>query len=150
LSRIAEYFAQMGQLDQAAAAGQALARLFPDEPGALLARAVVASACGNAVEFGDALKGVEPRLNEDFAATLPWDRQIELAIVLAEAKRHGKSHEILRHCLAELDEGHLRSLTTVSLYHLQLLTKAFGEQIQEPRLRQLSRDLLPPEIRAEL
>jgi len=147
LSRLAEYFAEMGQLDQSMAASEALARLFPDEPGALLARAEVAMACGQPKEFSGMVKSLEPRLSEGFAETLPWDRQIGLVVVLAEAKRHDAARTLLRHCLAEIDEDRVRSLTMVSLYRLQLLVKVFGEQIRDPGLRQLARGLLPPEIR---
>ena len=75
---------------------------------------------------------------------------MSLAIALAEGKRYDLAREQTKRCLAELDEAHVRSLTTVSLYRLQVMSKAFGLEITDPRLRTLSRRLLPAELRGKL
>ena len=147
LSRLAEYFVEMGQLDHAVAASQALQRLFPGDLGALVARALVARAAGDGSGFGAASTELGAMVARGEDRELAWDRRVSLAIALAE----GKSFEAARHqvqrCLDELDEARLRSLTTLSLYRLQAMNKAFGLAFADPKLRALARQLLPVELR---
>jgi tetratricopeptide (TPR) repeat protein len=150
LSGLAEYFAEMGQFDPAVAVSHALERSFPTDLGALVAQAQVAMAVKDAAVFNRILNHLVPRLTEDEAQGLAWDRRVSLAIVLAEGKRHDSAREQLQRCLAEMDEPLLRSLTPTALYRLQALAKAFGLEITEPALRDLAHRLLPPEMRAAL
>ena len=150
LSHLAEYFAEMGQNQQAAAVAQALANSFPTEVSSLIAQAQVAIARRDGASFGPLLKALLPRLNEDEAQALAWDRRVSLAIVLAEGKQKDPAREHVERCLAELDEPLMRALSPVTLYRLQVLSKAFGLEITEPSLRELALTLLPPEMRRAL
>jgi tetratricopeptide (TPR) repeat protein len=150
LSRLAEYFVEMGQADQAAEAGLALERLFPEDLGAWVARTLVYQAQGNTPSVANAIKELPAYIARGDDSALPWDRRVNLAIALAEGKRFETARDQLKQCLAELDETRLRSLTTVSLYRLEVLSKAFGLEITDPKLRELSRGLLPPEMRGNL
>jgi hypothetical protein len=73
-----------------------------------------------------------------------------LAIVLMRGKQADLAREQLRRCLADVDEAKLYSLTTGSLYRLQVLGKAFGLGIADQRLRGLALDLLPSDLRSRL
>jgi hypothetical protein len=150
LSRLAEYFVEMEQLDQAALVRQALERLFPSDLGALVARALVAHACGDAAGFADAISEFPTHLGRGEDNALPWDRRVSLAIALTEGRRFDVAREQTKRCLAEVDEARVRSLTTVSLYRLQVISKAFGLGISDPRLHTLARELLPVKLRSNL
>ncbi len=150
LSRLAEYFVEMGRLDQAASVSQSLERYFPAELGATVARTLVDRARGDAAGFAKALQELQSFLARGDDRTLAWDRRVSLAIALVEGKQFDPAREQVRRCLAELDEPRLRSLTTVSLYRLQLMGKGFGLQIADQKLRELARGLLPGELRANL
>jgi len=149
LSRTAEYFVEMGMLDAAAAAGQSLRR-FPADPGALAARAQVEIARGDTAAFDRTAESLQRRLASGADRVLPWDRRVSLAVVLARAKQPDLAREQVRRCVAEIDEARIRSLTTGLLYRLQVLGKAYGLAITDPRLRELALELLPPDLRRRL
>jgi peroxiredoxin len=144
-SWIAEYFLEMGQLDRAATAGQALRR-YPADLGALTVRAEVESARGAQADFDHTFESLLRRLAGRGDRGLTWDRRVSLAVVLARNKRADLAREQVRQCLAEVDEAKLRSLTTGSLYRLQVLGKAYGLPMADQHLRQLALDLLPAEF----
>jgi hypothetical protein len=149
LSRTAEYFVEMGQLDLAASVGQALRR-FPADLGALVARAQVEIARGDLAAFARTVELLRPHLSGAGARGLPWDRRASLAVVLMRGKQADLAREQVRRCLAEVDEAKLRSLTTGSLYRLQVLGKTFGLEIADQQLRGLALDLLPSDFRSRL
>ena len=149
MGRLAEYFVEMGQLEAAATTGQSLRR-FPADAGALAARAQVAIARGDTAGFDETLESLQRRLAGGADRALPWDRRVSLAVVLARAKQPDLARDQIRRCLAEVDEAKLRSLTTGSLYRLQLLAKAYGLEIADRRLRDLALELLPPDMRHRL
>jgi hypothetical protein len=149
LSRIAEYFVEMNQLDLATSAGTALRR-FPADVGALAARAQVENARGDTADFADVVELLKRRLTGGADRVLPLDRRVSLAIVLALGKNADLARGQVQRCLAELDEPKLRSLTTLSLYRLQVLARAYGLAIANPRLHQLALDLLPFDLRSRL
>ena len=150
LSRLAEYFLEMSRVDQAASVSQALEHFFPSDLGALVARSRVEHAQGDAVGLAHSLNEIETGLARGDDNTLLWDRRVSLAIALAEGKHLELAREQTRRCLAELDEARVRSLTTVSLYRLQVLGKAFGLGLPDPQLRTLAQALLPIEMRDPL
>ena len=82
MSRLAEYLVEIGELDKAAAAGEALRR-FPGDVGALAARAQVQSARGDATGVAQTLSSLLSRLSSGADRFLAWDRRVSLAIVLA-------------------------------------------------------------------
>jgi hypothetical protein len=149
MSRLAEYLVEVGELDQAASAGEALRR-FPGDLGALAARAQVQSARGDPSGLAQTLDSLLSRLSNGADRVLPWDRRVSLAIVLARAERVELAREQVRRCLAELSEKKLRSLSTGSLYNFLVLSHSFGLVATDPKLRELALDLLPGDLRSRL
>ncbi len=150
LSYLAEYFAEMGMLDQAAAVGRTLERLFPGDLSVAVARAQVAKAVGDKAGFARAIEEIESLVAQGDAQLLPWDRRVGLAIALAEGRKFDQAREQVRQCLTELDEERLRSLTTTPLYRLMAMSKRFNLPIANPASRQLALQLLPAEMREGL
>ncbi|HMD60381.1 MAG TPA: hypothetical protein VKG78_03070, partial [Opitutaceae bacterium] len=148
-SRLAEYFVDMGQLELAAKAGRLLRR-FPADLGALLARARVEAACGENEEFAAAIDLLVRRISNGADRDLAWDQRVGLAVVLVQSHHADLARPRLRQCIAELDEGKLRSLSTILLYRLQVLRRAFNLGIPDPALGALSLDLLPPDLRSRV
>jgi len=149
LGRLAEYFVEMQELDLAMSASLALQR-YPADLGALVAIAQVAKARADASGFTKTFNELVPILAGGFDRTLPWDRRVSLAIVLAEGERADLAREQVRRCLTALDEARIRSLTTASLFRLLVLSKAFAIEIPDERLRVFARQLLPAELRQRL
>ena len=150
LSHLAEYFVEMGQIDQAVGVAYTLEQSFPADLGAAVARALTAQAAGETAAFEAALHDVEGLVSRGDDKTLPWDRRVSLAAALFEGKRYDLSREQVRRCLAGMNEAQLRSLTTASLYRLLAMGRAFGLGIVDPRLRDLARNLLPTEMRGRI
>jgi hypothetical protein len=148
-SRLAEYLIEIGELDRAASAEQTLRR-FPGDIGALAARAQVESARGDTAGFEQTLSLLTARLSNGADRYLPWDRRVSLAIVMARGKRIEQARDQTRRCLKEINEDKVRSLPTGSLCNLLVLGRAFDLAIADPKLRELSLDLLPGELRARL
>jgi hypothetical protein len=148
-SRLAEYYVEMDKLDFAASAAQTLRR-FPADIGALVARAQVDNARGDTEGFARAVDLILPRLSSRADRTLALDQRVSLAVVLALGHHMDLAREQVRQCLAGLDDENLRSLSTGSLYHLQVLCRATDQGISDARLRGLSMDLLPPILRHRL
>jgi hypothetical protein len=149
LSRLAEYFVEMGQLDLAANVAQALRR-YPADLGALVARAQVEIARDDPAAFARTVESLQSRLAGGADRVMPWDRRANLAVVLARGKHTELAREQVRRCLTDIDEGKVRSLTTISLYRFQVLAKAFNLSIADQKLHQLARDLLPADLRSRL
>lgn len=143
LSRLAEYFLEMGQVARAESTAQALKR-FPADLGALVARAQVEAVRGDAAAFGSMLDTIIRRVAGGGDRFLPWDRRVSLAVALARGQRMDLAAVQTQRCLAEIDERKIRSLTTYSLFHLETLRNAVRAELSDPRLRDLIKDLLPP------
>jgi len=149
LSRLAEYFVEVGDLEHAVAAGESLRR-FPGDVGALVARAQVQVARDDRAGLAQTAEVLQSRLSTGADRYLPWDRRVSLAMVLVRTNRVDDAREQVRRCLADLTEAKLRSLTTGSLYGLQVLAKALRLEIADPRLRALAAELLPADLRENL
>jgi hypothetical protein len=149
LGRSAEYFVETQQMDLATATGELLQR-YPSDLGALIALAQLDQARGNQSGFEKTMNAIVASLDSGFDRPLPWDRRVSLATVLALAQRNDLAREQVRTCLQKLDAARIRSLTTGSLYRLQVLAKAFDLPITDPALRELARKLLPAELRTRL
>jgi hypothetical protein len=147
--QLAEYFVDMGQLDLAASAGQSLRR-FPADLGATLARAEVAVAEGAADEFARDVEVLLRRISSGADRNLPWDEEVKLAIVLAQSHHIDLAQARLQRCLSEADADSLRALSVNTLFRLQMLRRAFGLEIPDPRLQDLAMDLLPSDLRSRL
>jgi hypothetical protein len=149
LSRLAEYFVEMGRFDYADSVAQILRR-FPADLGALVARAQVEGARGDEAGFTKTVEVLRQRLAGKSDRNLPWDRRVSLAIALARAKQLDLARAQVQRCFESVDEENLRSLTTASLYRLQLLGKTFGLAVPDQRLQKLARDLIPEDLRSRL
>lgn len=147
LSRIAEYFVDMGQLELATKAAGGLRR-FPADLGALLARAQVQNATSDNDEFAKTIDLLVRRISAGADRDLQWDQKVGLAVVLAQAHRVDLARPRLKESLSEIDAEKLRSLSTTLLYRLHVLRKALGMQIADPSLRSLSLELLPADLRS--
>jgi hypothetical protein len=149
LSRTAEYFIEMGQLDPAAAVAKSLRR-FPADLGALVARAQVEIARGEKDELARTLELMKPRLTGRGDRGLPWDRRVGLMVVLARNKQMDLARVQMERCLKDVDEAKVRSLTPTALYQLLVLCKAFALPIADERLRGLALGLVPADLRGRL
>lgn len=148
-SRLAEYFIETQRFEQAKVAIEVLQR-YPTDLGALAGLAQVEKARGNAPGFAQVIGTLVSSLEGGLDRSLAWDRRVSLAIVLALGDRNDLARDQVQRCLERLDEPRLRSLTTASLFRLQVLAKAFGLQISDPKLRELAVKLLPPQLRSRL
>ena len=149
MSRVTEYFIEMGEMDAARAAGEALRR-YPADFSALVARAQLEAALTDANAFRATLQSMLQRLDARGDRLLPWDRRVSLAIVLARGQQLDRARAQAERCLEHLNEERLRSLTPYSLLHFQILLRAVERPIADPALRALALDLLPPELRRQL
>jgi hypothetical protein len=147
--RLAEYLVETGRLDDAKAVGAGLRR-FPGDVGALAARAQVEHALGDDAAFAKTVESLLARLSSGGDRFLPWDRRVSLAIVLVEGRRIDLARAQVRRCLADVNEGRLRLLSTGSLYDLLLLGHSFRIEIADPRLRDLAVELLPVDLRSRV
>jgi hypothetical protein len=149
LSRIAEYFVDMGQLELATKAAGGLRR-FPADLGALLARAQVETATSENDEFAKTVDLLIRRISAGADHDLQWDQRVGLAIVLAQAHHVELARPQLKQCLGEIDAEKLRSLSTTLLYRFKVLSRALNLGIADPSLAALSLELLPPDLRSRV
>jgi hypothetical protein len=149
VSRIVEYFLETNQRDRAVEAEAAL-QPYPANLGALVARAQAAKARDDAVDFEKLLSVIVAGVNNGLDRSLAWDRRISLAVTLAQGHRNDLAEIQLKKCLKTVNENRIRALTSASLYRLQLLAKAFNLAIEDPKLRELARELTPAELRDQI
>jgi hypothetical protein len=147
--RLAEYFIEIGRIELAEPLREELRR-FPADLGALTGIAQIEAARGDLAGFRAALATLLPYVSSGAERRLPWDRRLALVIVLAQAKQTDAGRTQLERCVADLNEKRLRSLSNGSLVWLQTLTKTWSIDIPDMQLRQLARELLPPDLREEL
>ena len=147
--RLAEYLVETGRIEDARAVGGGLRR-FPGDVGALAARAQVEHALGDTAAFAKTLDSLLSRLSSGGDRFLAWDRRVSLAIVLVEGRRIDLARDQVRRCMADANEGRLRSLSTGSLFDLLLLGHSFGLTITDPKLRDLAVELLPVDLRSRI
>ena len=149
LSLQTEYFVEMGQTEMAENMRPKLRR-FPTNLPAMVALAQLEVARGDATALAAVFGPLLSSLSAGADRGLAWDRRVSLAYVLAQGNRPELAREQVRRCLGELNEMRLRSLSTGSLFRLQVLGKKFGLEISNPQLRTLALDLLPPASRSRL
>ncbi|AOS43564.1 hypothetical protein Verru16b_00611 [Lacunisphaera limnophila] len=149
LSRLAEYFVEMGRLDLAAQVSMTLQKI-PADLGAGIACAHVAMARRDGAAVNAALARILPQLTAGADRWLPWDQRVSLAVVLATGGHADLARGQVQRCLTDADETRLRSASTGALYRLVVLARRFGLSFPDPRLRATALELLPPETRAQL
>ena len=150
LSRLAEYFAEIGQLDLAAAVGDTLEQSFAADAGAMIARANVALARREARTLARIMPELLPAIADGRDEDLPWERRANLAIVLALTKNTDLARQQAEFCLAEADLDRLRSLGPVTLFRLLSLARSLQLEFADPSLREAALNLLPAEFQAQL
>jgi hypothetical protein len=148
-SRLVQYFIDMGQLDLAVKAGVRLRR-FPADLGALLARTQLERATSDGGEYSDTVNLLIKRIALGADGTLPWDQRVNLSIVLAQTRHLDLARPRLRQCLDEADPDKLRSLSTNSLYRMQVLGKAFTMDFKDPAMAVEAANLLPEDLRGRI
>jgi hypothetical protein len=146
---IVEAALELHQGALAAAASTAL-EAYPANLSALVARAMVEKSRGNDEAFAALLTTIESNLTTGLDRRMPWDRRVGLAIVLAQGDRAELARHQLERCIREVDTGKLKSLTTGSLYRMQVLAKTLHLSLPGPTVRELGLTLLPAELRERL
>lgn len=149
VSRQAEYFLEMGELERAASYRTQLEN-YPSSLGALAALAQIEMARGDTVALARILELVVPYTVGGAARSMPWDRRVSLAIVLTQARERELAKEQIRRCLDQINLKHLLSLTPGSLYRFLLLGRRFDLPITDPVLRERALEELPPDLRKRL
>jgi hypothetical protein len=149
LSRLTEYFIEMGQGPLARSTAEGLAR-YPGNLPALVARAQLYQAAGDQAGIERALAAVLAVYETSEEHDLAWDRRVSLAILLMQGRRTDFARREMEICLNLMDEGRLRTLSVSSLYRFQVLLKALKLPVPDPKLEQLGRELLPESLRGRL
>jgi predicted negative regulator of RcsB-dependent stress response len=150
LSRLAEYFVEMGQLEFALRVAGTLVQKYPEDLNALIARAQVAAATSDSKEFSEALASLLPMIERGEDDGLPWDRRVGLAVVLAQARRQELARKQLERSVDEADETLLRSLSNGALYRFLVFMQRSNLHLPDAELRDLAPQLLPAEMRDTL
>jgi hypothetical protein len=136
LSRLAEYFVEMNRPEPARLAAQALTKGFPDDPNAVLARALVYAQTRDRA----GLEREVARLAADAEAErvpFTWDRRVQRAITLALAGQKDIARRETEACLATATPEDLRELTPLQAYRLGALAKNFNLAFPDPDLAKL-------------
>jgi hypothetical protein len=146
LSRLAEYFAEMGNAHLAKAAAGVLGSSFAGDPNATIARAIVFEFVGDKSAFAREVPAVAA-IEADDGEELDWDRRVERAIVLAMAQKREASEKALTSCLNSASSAQLYLLTPLELYRLNILIKSYGLSYPTPALAELAQKLSDPVVR---
>jgi hypothetical protein len=147
LSRLTEYFLDIGRIDIATVAARALARDYEADVGAQVARARTEMARRDPAAFLQVLADLQAGLREGGDDTLAWDQRVSLSLVLAAADQMGLAKEQAGRVLDDLGERQLRSLPEATLFRFLALCHALDLRIEDPETREYARSLLPPELR---
>jgi hypothetical protein len=150
LSRLAEYFAEMAQLEFALRVIGTIQLKYPEDLNGMIARAQVAAGNNDSTEFGEALTSLLPALERGDDEGLLWDRRASLAVVLAQGRRPELARKQLEQCLEEIDDSLLRSLSNASLYRLLATMQRLNVEMPDRALADLALRLLPVEMRERL
>lgn len=150
LARLAEYFAETGQVELAAQAASSLENSFPEDPNAWIARAAVAGARGDGAEFGRVFRNLKPMLDRGEDEDLSWERRTALALLLAQTKQTELARPRIAACVAAFDETRLLELTPQALFRFLLIAKAYGVTFEDAALRAKAVAMLPTELQAKL
>lgn len=149
LGRLAEYFTEIGRLDEAVAVARTLEEHFADDLGGLVARAQVAVAINDADGFRDVMRAALPLLEETRVDALPFDRRAALALALVQGERFDLARDLVERWMPEFDESAVLQLSPATLFRYLGLLKAL--QVSIPAAAETrARALLPPDARAHL
>lgn len=150
LSRLTEYFLDMGQLELATIASHTLETNYSADLGAQVAKARTELMRRDLPALNKTLETIARGLQDGSAETLAWDRRVSLCLVLAECGRAEPAREQAQRCFDEMSELDLRSVSESTLFHFLGLCKAYGLQFQDESLHQAARNLLPPPLQSRI
>jgi hypothetical protein len=150
LSRLAEYFAAMGQLELAYRVAQALTWDYGSDLGAQVAKARTEIARGDQEALAQTLTGIRRGLKDGTDEALPWDRRVSLALVLAEGGLTADARTQAQRCMEEMDDVQMRHAPEFTLFRFLTLCRALEIEYADPALRELARALFPPEIQEQI
>lgn len=142
LSRAAEYFVEMSQLQLAGEACKTLVESFAGDPNALAARAHYELARKNRPAFLSLLREIETSVAQGADEALPWDRRLSLALVLMAGQRTELARTQATRCVEEMGEYDLRGLSTERLAEFSTLIRTLGLKNESPELDKLIAELL--------
>jgi hypothetical protein len=149
LSRLAEYALETQNAEMAASLNETL-KTYPAHLSALIGRALIEKARGNAAALDVIVTAIRQGLASRLDRLLPWDRRVSLTVVLAQANHAELAKPQLQRCFAELSDARIRSLSESALYRLLVLSKAYDLPVPQPGLRERMLALLPMEARTKL
>ncbi len=150
LSRLAEYFVDMGQIDLAAQVAQSFAQEYAADLGAQVAKARTEIVRRDRAALTKTMEMIATSLNEGADETLLWDRRVSLALVLATGGRMPLAKIQAERALYDMTEPDLRALPEATLFQFLALCKRLGLAIEDPELLALALSLLPPQLREQL
>ena len=149
LSRLTEYFLDLGNFKLAALAGRSLAENYASDLGARVAQARVEIARRDGAALARSLDAIATALQEGSDEALAWDRRVSLTLVLAEGNRAAAARTQALQCVEQMGEQELRSLSEPTLFRFLTLCRALGIEV-DPELRRVAAQLLPPRIRSQI
>ncbi len=140
LSRLAEYFVEVGRPEPAGLVARALVDAFPQDPNAAMARAVVYEQARYDRGFQEELDRLASQVAADIVP-FDWDRRAVRAIVLALGKRHDVARREIIACLDTMSEDALRQLTPLQAFRLRKLLELYQLEFPTPALAALAHAL---------
>jgi hypothetical protein len=150
LSRLTEYFLDMGQIELAAIAGRTLAADYGADLGAQVAKARTEIARRDRAALEQTLKSITTALQDPMNDSLAWDRRVSLALVLAEGARIQESRTQAERCLQEMGEFEIRGLSESTLFRFLSLCKVLELPIPNQDFLALAKTLLPAPLREQI
>lgn len=146
LSRLVEYLVETERMPMAAAVANILKRHTGDLSG-LAAQARLALAQNDRNHFQQIIDLMPTAMANGQDAALPFDRQVALGVILAQAKRPDLAQPQIARCLHTATAADLRALPDLALYRFQVVAQALKLEWTNPELRILAQQLLPTAYR---
>lgn len=149
LSRLADFFVERGQLQEAQSLREALTA-YPRSVHAVGAMANVDLAVRDQARLKESLDSLIPALSRRTARNLPADRRISLAALFLRVNRVDLAREQLTECLEDLDAAELRTMTPGAVVGLVALSRSLEIPFPDLSLEAVAMELIPPGVRAGL
>lgn len=145
-ARAANYYLELGLLDQAEELAATLVR-FEDELPPMVMLAAIASRDNDREGFAAVFGRVLANLSQ--APALALDEHIHLVVVLTVGRRPDLAQEQLRSAVGKVDDRSLRQLSLGTLTDLLALSDGLKVALPTPELQRLAESLLPPDRKTE-
>jgi hypothetical protein len=140
-ARAANYYLELGQLDQAEELAATLVR-FEDQLAPMVMLAAIASRDNDREGFAAVFGRVLANLPQ--APALALDEHVHLVVVLTVGGRPELAKAQLRSAMAKVDERSLRQLSLGTLTDLLALSDGLKVALPTPELQRQAENLLPP------